>query len=67
MISGKLVADPVLIMKHKSNTWANKWTATAHRQAPLAEALQRCRQQAGLEELTLLTIHDLNAATRRMG
>eukprot|EP00959_Pyramimonas_sp_CCMP1952_P110746 2317058-Pyramimonas_sp.AAC.1 len=67
MISGKLVADPAPIMKHKSDTWAKTWTATAHRQAALAEAPKRCRQQAGLEELPLLTIEDLNAATRRMG
>jgi hypothetical protein len=67
MISGKLVADPILIMNHKSDTWAKKWTATSHRQATLAEALHRCRRHAERGELPQLPIQGLNAATRRMG
>ncbi|CAK0839890.1 unnamed protein product [Prorocentrum cordatum] len=67
MISGKIVADPILIMNHKSESWAKKWTAAPHRQTALAGALRRCRLSAAQEDLPQLTIQDLNAATHRMG
>ncbi|CAK0883367.1 unnamed protein product, partial [Prorocentrum cordatum] len=67
MISGTIVADPILIMNHKSESWAKKWTAAPHRQTALAGALRRCRLSAAQEDLPQLTIQDLNAATHRMG
>ncbi|CAK0803616.1 unnamed protein product, partial [Prorocentrum cordatum] len=45
MISGKIVADPILIMSHKSESWAKKWTAAPHRQTALAGTEETVEQQ----------------------